>query len=61
LLGLTPDSPAGAIVAAAEFVLEGLAGLRKIGRSEERGYHRGEARRAEVGFEQVDSAKSRLN
>jgi magnesium chelatase subunit I len=61
LLGLTEDAPAAAHVGAAEFVLEGLAGLKKISRSEEQGYHRSEDRHVEVGFEQVDNVKRRLN
>jgi magnesium chelatase subunit I len=61
LLGLGPSNSAAAVVAAAEFVLEGLAGLKKISRSQEHGYTRGETRQVEVGLEQVDSVKSRLN
>lgn len=59
-LGMTSDSPASR-VAAAEFVLEGLAGLKRIRRSEERGYHRTEQPRPEIGFEELDSVKRRLN
>ena len=49
-------------IAACEFLLEGLAGVKKISRNEERGYSRSDERRAEVGFEEaVDSSKSHLN
>jgi magnesium chelatase subunit I len=47
LLGIAPDDPAPLVVAAAEFVLEGLAAQRKIGRSDERGFV-GPERRNEV-------------
>ncbi len=48
-------------VAACEFLLEGLASIRKISRSEERGYHRSEERtRPEIGYDELDS-KSHLN
>jgi magnesium chelatase subunit I len=49
-------------VAACEFLLEGLAGVKKISRSEERGYSRSDEYRAEVGFEEpIDTSKSHLN
>ena len=50
-------------VAAAEFLLEGLVGLKKLSRSEERGYVGAEERRQpEIGFEdELDSQKTRLN
>ncbi|MFQ5790135.1 MAG: magnesium chelatase [Acidobacteriota bacterium] len=61
LLGVGRNDPAPVVVGAAEFILEGLAGLKKISRSEEGGFHRSEARRPEIGYEPVDSAKGRLN
>ncbi len=61
VLGITTDSTTASTLAAAEFVLEGLAGLKKIRRSEERGYHRSEQPRPEIGFEKLDSVKRRLN
>lgn len=49
-------------VSAAEFLLEGLAGVKKISRNDERGYHRNEERQPEVGFEEpLDHTKSHLN
>lgn len=49
-------------VAAAEFLLEGLAGVKKISRSEERGFYRSEERRPEIGYEEpIDTTKSHLN
>jgi magnesium chelatase subunit I len=49
-------------VAASEFLLEGLASIRKISRSEERGYHRSEERtRPEVGYEDPMDTKTHLN
>ena len=49
-------------VAAAEFLLEGLAGVKKISRSEERGFYRSEERRPEIGYEEpIDTTKTHLN
>ena len=49
-------------VAAAEFLLEGLAGRKKISRNDERGYHRNEDRQPEIGYEEpLDHTKSHLN
>jgi magnesium chelatase subunit I len=48
-------------VAAAEFVLEGLAATSKISRSEEHGFHSTTEHRPEVGHERPDPAKRRLN
>jgi magnesium chelatase subunit I len=58
---VSPDAAAPQMVAAAEFILEGLAASRKIGRSEERGFYRSEERRPEVGQEMIDTPKRRLN
>jgi len=58
---VSPDNAAPQLVAAAEFILEGLAATRKISRSEERGFYRSEERRPEVGQEMLDSPKRRLN
>ena len=61
LLGVKKkDSPA-VIVAAAEFVLEGLAGMKKISRSEERRFTRTERQHPEIGMEPIDAAKRHLN
>jgi magnesium chelatase subunit I len=59
--GVDSGSPAPVVVAAAEFLLEGLASMKRISRSEERGYQRGEGPRPEVGIEQMGPAKRRLN
>ena len=49
-------------VSAAEFLLEGLAGVKKISRNDERGYHRNDERQPEIGFEEpLDHTKSHLN
>jgi magnesium chelatase subunit I len=50
-------------VAACEFLLEGLAGLKRISRSDERGYHRSEERgRTEIGYEEAaEGSKGHLN
>ena len=49
-------------LAAAEFLLEGLAGVKKISRNEERGYFRNEERQPEIGYEEpIDSPKTHLN
>ena len=49
-------------VLAAEFLLEGLAGIKKISRSEERGFYRSEERRPEIGYEEpIDTTKTHLN
>jgi magnesium chelatase subunit I len=63
LVNVDEKSPAEERVAACEFILEGLASLRKISRGEERGYHRSEERqRTEMGFEEVmDGTKTHLN
>jgi magnesium chelatase subunit I len=55
------SSDSAIVVAAAEFILEGLAALKKISRSEEGGYHRTEEPRAEIGFERMAPTKRRLN
>ncbi|HXV64911.1 MAG TPA: magnesium chelatase [Vicinamibacteria bacterium] len=53
---------AGERLAAAEFLLEGLVGLKRVSRSEERGYHGSEERRTEIGYEDaIDSQKTHLN
>jgi magnesium chelatase subunit I len=61
VLGLDESSDVAAVVSAAEFILEGLAGMKRISRSQERGFYRSETTRPEVGFEQADPVKSRLN
>jgi magnesium chelatase subunit I len=62
LLNVGGSSPAADRVAASEFLLEGLASIRKIARSEERGYHRSEERsRPEVGYEDPMDSKTHLN
>lgn len=62
LLNVGSTSPAADRVAASEFLLEGLASIRKISRSEERGYHRSEERtRPEVGYEDPMDSKTHLN
>ncbi len=61
VLGLDEDSGAASVVSAAEFILEGLAGMKRINRSQERGFYRSEKQRSEIGFEPADPAKSRLN
>ena len=42
-------------------LLEGLASMKRISRSEERGYRRGEGPRPEVGIEQMAPPKRHLN
>lgn len=37
--GIAPDAPAPVVASAVDFVLEGLYSQKKIGRSDERGYH----------------------
>jgi magnesium chelatase subunit I len=37
--GIAPDAPTGVIASAVDFVLEGMYSQKKIGRSDERGYH----------------------
>jgi magnesium chelatase subunit I len=37
--GIAPDAPAPVVAAAVDFVLEGLYSQKRIGRSDERGYH----------------------
>jgi magnesium chelatase subunit I len=37
--GIAPDAPAPMLAAAIDFVLEGLYSQKKIGRSDDRGYH----------------------
>ncbi len=61
VIGVTAKDPPAVVVAATEFVLEGLAGLRKISRSEELGFFRTERQYPEIGIEPVDTAKSHLN
>jgi magnesium chelatase subunit I len=43
--GIAPDAPAPVVAAAVDFVLEGLYSQKKIGRSDDRGYHGTEAPR----------------
>jgi len=62
LVGAGPDASPAERVAACEFLLEGLAGIKRISRSEERGFHRSEERRPEIGYEEpLDHTKSHLN
>jgi magnesium chelatase subunit I len=61
VLGLDESSEAAEVVSAAEFILEGLAGMKRISRSQQRGFYRTEKPRSEIGFEQPDTAKSRFN
>ena len=37
--GIAPDAPAPVLASAIDFVLEGLYSQKKIGRSDDRGYH----------------------
>jgi magnesium chelatase subunit I len=60
-LGVGSDAPAPVVVAAAEFLLEGLASLKRISRSEEKGFQRGEGPRPEIGMEQMGPVKRHLN
>jgi magnesium chelatase subunit I len=60
-IGARPGTPSPLVVAAAEFILEGLAAMKKISRSEERVFQRNEQARPEVGYEQLDAVKRRLN
>ena len=47
--GIAPDAPAPLVAAAIDFVLEGLYSQKKIGRTDDRGYHGTEpARRRET-------------
>jgi hypothetical protein len=47
--GVAPDAPTPVVAAAVDFVLEGLYSQKKIGRTDNRGYHATEpARRREV-------------
>ena len=61
LLGVTKKDSSAVVVAAAEFVLEGLAGMKKISRSEERRFSRTERQHPEIGMEPIDTAKRHLN
>jgi magnesium chelatase subunit I len=62
LLNVDKSSTAAERVAAGEFLLEGLAAMKRISRSEERGYGRPEERsRPEIGYEEVDSGKTHFN
>ena len=61
LLGVRKKDPPAVVVAAAEFVLEGLAGMKKISRSEERRFSRTERQHPEIGMEPIDTAKRHLN
>jgi magnesium chelatase subunit I len=63
LVNVDASRPAAERVGACEFILEGLAGLRKISRSEESYYHRSDERqRSEAGYEEVlDGSKGHLN
>ena len=61
LLGLTKKDPPALVVAAAEFILDGMAGMKRISRSEERRFSRAERAHPEIGIESLDTAKRRLN
>ena len=61
LLGVTPKDAPAVMVAAAEFILDGLAGMKRINRSEERRFSRTDRAHPEIGMESVDTAKRRLN
>ena len=61
LVNVGKDQSAAERVAAAEFFLEGLAGMKRISRSEERGFQRSEDRRAEIGYEEPFDTNSQLN
>jgi magnesium chelatase subunit I len=62
IVNVSDEAPAAERVAAAEFVLEGLTGVKKISRSEERGYVRSDQRQPEVGYEEpIDTHKTHLN
>jgi len=62
LVNVDESSTPAERVAAAEFLLEGLAGVKKISRSEERGYVKSEERHPEIGYEEpIDTTKTRLN
>jgi magnesium chelatase subunit I len=62
LLNVDKTSSPAERVAAGEFLLEGLAAMKRISRSEERGYGRPEERsRPEIGYEEVDSGKTHFN
>ena len=61
LLGVTKKDFPAVVVAAAEFVLEGLAGMKRISRSEERRFSRTERQHPEIGVEPIDTAKRHLN
>jgi magnesium chelatase subunit I len=61
LLGVTGRGAPAVTVAAAEFILEGLAGQKKISRSEERRFSRTERQHPEIGMEPIDTAKRHLN
>jgi len=61
LLGVTKKDPSAVVVAAAEFILDGMAGMKRISRSEERRFSRAERSHPEIGIEPVDTAKRHLN
>jgi len=61
LLGVSKKDPTAVVVAAAEFILDGMAGMKRISRSEERRFSRAERSHPEIGIEPVDTAKRHLN
>ena len=61
LLGVTKKDAPAVVVAAAEFILDGMAGMKRISRSEERSFSRAERGHPEIGMEPVDTAKRHLN
>ena len=61
LLGVTKKVPPAVVVAAAEFILDGMAGMKRISRSEERRFSRVERAHPEIGMEPIDTAKRHLN
>ncbi len=61
LLSVTKKDPPAVVVAAAEFILDGMAGMKRISRSEERRFSRAERAHPEIGMEPIDAAKRHLN
>ena len=61
LLSVTKKDPPAVVVAAAEFILDGMAGMKRISRSEERRFSRTERAHPEIGIEPIDAAKRHLN
>jgi len=53
-LGIAGGEPAPVTASAAEFVLEGLYGQKKIGRSEDRGFVAPERRETELDLERLE-------